>query len=58
MEKIQWGGGLACPHCHAAGDPFLITTHLGVLRCTSAADTGLTVGIVTERSHMPLSTWF
>ena len=59
MEKARWGDGFVCPHCHAAGDPFRIATRPGVLRCRKCRhDTGLTVGTVMERSHMPLSTWF
>ena len=59
LEKARWGGGFVCPHCDAAGDPFRIATRRGVLRCRKCRrDTGLTVGTVMERSHMPLSTWF
>ena len=59
MEKARWGDGFVCPHCHAAGDPFR-SRHSS--RCPALSqvppDTGLTVGTVMERSHMPLSTWF
>ncbi len=59
MEKTRWGHGFVCPHCHAIGEPFRIATRPGVLRCRKCRrDTGLTVGTVMERSHMPLSTWF
>jgi hypothetical protein len=59
LEKARWGDGFVCPHCHAAGEPFRIATRPGVLRCRKCRrDTGLTVGTVMERSHMPLSTWF
>ena len=59
MEKARWGDGFVCPHCHAAGDPFRIATRPGVLRCRKCRhDTGLTVGTVMERSHMPLRRLF
>jgi hypothetical protein len=59
MEKSRWSDGFVCPRCHAAGEPFRIATRPGVLRCRKCRrDTGLTVGTVMERSHMPLSTWF
>ena len=58
-KKLDGATASSVPHCHAAGDPFRIATRPGVLRCRKCRhDTGLTVGTVMERSHMPLSTWF
>ena len=59
LEKSRWNDGFACPHCGIVGDPFHFENRPGVLRCrTCRKNTGLTVGTVMERSHMPLSVWF
>ena len=59
LEKSRWSDGFACPHCGIVGDPFRFKNRPGVLRCRSCRkNTGLTVGTVMERSHMPLSVWF
>jgi len=59
LEAMRWPAGFACPHCDVMGRPQRISTRPGVLRCRSChKDTGLTVGTVMERSHVPLSTWF
>src|ERR1035438_7841563 len=59
LEKARWGDGFVCPHCGVTGEPFRIATRPGVLACRKCRrQTGLTVGTVMERSHMPLSTWF
>lgn len=59
MEKCRWPHRFACPHCGVFGDPFRFKNRPGVLRCWSCRkNTGLTVGTVMERSHMPLSVWY
>ncbi len=59
LEKTRWSDGFACPHCGVIGEPFRFENRPGVLRCRACRkDTGLTVGTVMERSHVPLSTWF
>ena len=56
LEKARWGDGFACPHCGTAGDT--LKTALASCAAASAANTGLTVGTVMERSHTPLNVWF
>ena len=59
LETARWADGFACPSCGVVGEPFRISTRPGILRCRACRkDTGLTVGTVMERSHVPLSTWF
>jgi len=59
LERSRWSDGFACPHCGVVGEPFRIATRPGVLTCRACRrQTGLTVGTVMERSHVPLSTWF
>ena len=60
MEKARWGDGFVCPAlpCRRRSLPHRHSSRT-VLRCRKCRhDTGLTVGTVMERSHMPLSTWF
>jgi hypothetical protein len=59
LEKARWAEGFACPHCGLVGEPFRFANRPAVLRCRSCRrNTGLTVGTVMERSHVPLRTWF
>ena len=60
LELACWPDGFTCRYCGAVGEPFRIVTRPGVLECRSCLyrQTGLLVGTVMERSHMPLSTWF
>jgi len=59
LERSRWPDGFTCPHCGGVGEPFRIATRPGVLTCRACRrQTGLTVGTVMERSHVPLSTWF
>ncbi len=59
LERTRWPDGFTCRHCGANGEPFRIVTRPGILECRSCRrQTGLLVGTVMERSHMPLSTWF
>ncbi len=59
LEKSRWSEGFVCPHCGSVGEPFRFENRPGVLRCRHCRrNTGLTVEIVMERSHTPLSVWF
>ena len=59
LERACRGDGFVCPHCGLTGEPFRIATPPGVLACPKCRrQTGLAVGTVIERSHIPLSTWF
>lgn len=59
LGKVRWRNGFACPYCCVVGEPFRIATRPGVSTCRACRrQTGLTVGTVMERSHVPLSTWF
>lgn len=56
LEQSRWPDGFICPHCRMVGEPFRFENRPGVLRCRACRkNTGLTVGTVMERSHMPLS---
>ena len=59
LEHTRWPEGFVCRHCGVIGEPFRIATRPGDLECRSCRrQTGLLVGTVMERSHMPLSVWF
>jgi len=59
LERARWIDGFTCPHCLEVGEPFRISTRPGVLVCRKCRhEEGLTVGMVMERSHTPLRTWF
>ena len=59
LERSCWPDGFTCRHCGAVGKPFRIVARPGILECRSCRrQTGLLVGTVMERSHMPLSVWF
>lgn len=58
LEKARWKNGFICPHCGVVDQPFRVSTRPGTLACRSCRrQTGLLVGTVMERSHMPLSVW-
>lgn len=59
LERARWNGNFACPHCGVVKEPFRFTNRPAILRCRECGkNTGLTVGTVMERSHVPLSIWF
>lgn len=59
LERTRWPGGFVCQYCGAIGEPFRIATRPGIVECRSCRrQTGLLVGTVMERSHMPLGVWF
>ena len=59
LLKLRWCSGFTCPYCASVGDPLRFSSRPSVLRCRKCRrNTGLTVGTVMERSHLPLNVWF
>ena len=57
IRRLRWPGGFVCPHCGAAGEPWV--TSRGLLHCQSCqGQTSLTAGTLFEGTRKPLRIWF
>jgi transposase-like protein len=57
IRRLRWPQGFACPHCGAAGEPWVMAG--GWLRCRACRKkTSLTAGTIFEGTRKPLRMWF